>query len=49
MDKLDVFSLDEDLKVIVTVKELQRLYAAGVVDGSNGERDCDVLVKGDIA
>lgn len=48
MDKLDVFSLDEDLKVIVTVKELQRLYVTGVVDGSNGERDCTVLVNGDI-
>lgn len=48
MDKLDVFALDEDLKVIVTVKELQRLYTAGVIDGSNDEHDRMVLVNGDI-
>lgn len=48
MDKLDIFALDENLNVIVTVRELQRLYATGVVDGGNDERDCKVLVKSDI-
>lgn len=49
MDKLDIFALEKDLKIIVTVNELQRLYAAGVVDGSHDERNNKILVKGDIA
>lgn len=42
MDKLDIFEIPMDTKIITTIEELQRLYIAAYDDGATLER-CNAM------
>lgn len=48
MDRLDIFAMDAHIRVVVTIGELQALYAQGCVDGDNDEHDELPTVNGEI-
>lgn len=48
MDKLDIFELDTETKIVITVSELQRLYYMGINDSQDGIECENVVVRGDI-
>lgn len=51
MDKLDIFEMPLDAKIITTVEELQRFYFIAAQDGKDGaelEDERPVLIRGDI-
>lgn len=48
-DKLDIFALDPETKVIVTVMELRNLYIKGFEAGDRDSLDEETLVEGEIA
>lgn len=51
-DKLDIFEMPMDAKIITTIEELQRLYLTAFDDGNVMEwpapEDKPVIVRGDI-
>ena len=48
MDKLDIFLLDPDTKVMTTVAELRNLYMMGFEAGDRDDTDSDTLIAGEI-
>lgn len=49
MDTLDIFGLDPETKVIVTIEDLRHLYATGCGDGRCDDPDCELpTIKGEI-
>lgn len=49
MDNLDIYELEEHVKVIVTIGELRGLYIQGWNDGNWDSTEHDpVIVKGEI-
>lgn len=59
MDKLDIFEMPMDTKIITTIEELQRFYFRafdigaleqfrGMTDQPNVGPDLDALIQGDI-
>lgn len=48
MDKLDIFSLDPDTKVMTTVADLRNLYMVGFEAGDRDNSDGDTLIAGEI-
>lgn len=48
MDKLDIFLLDPDTKVMTTVAELRKLYMMGFEAGDRDDADGDTLIAGEI-
>ena len=46
-DKLDIFEMPMDAKIITTIEELQRLYFLAY-DNATAEMDQDAIIQGDI-